>query len=181
MLLNIRQFMAAFWLALILLVVASVPLSGQQPGGNYDPWLDYNGDGKINAADLSSMAQSYGAEGDPIRNVTIIGHATKLIRVAVDIALSPRASWYSGLIWVDGYAKMTTLISLIPSPSNKFDILAYDYTGLSGSSWALELPTTMGAYWVKTYDVVNQQIMINVNNTSTDTPSKLNVDVYLMA
>lgn len=37
----------------------------------YDPWLDYNEDGKISLSDLVSLAQDYGATGDPIKNVNV--------------------------------------------------------------------------------------------------------------
>ena len=178
MLLSVKQFSAASWLALILLVVTSIPLSGQQ-SSSYDPWLDYNEDGRINASDLSSLAQAYGAEGDPIKNVTIVGHSTKLIRAAVNVSLSPQTSWDSGLIWVDGYAKVSILISLTPPMSNTLQLYAHDYTGLSGPAWLLE-QGEMGTYWIKTFDVMNQQIRIRLTNTSASS-CILNVDVYLVA
>ena len=127
--LSIKQFLVASCLALILLVVTSIPLSGQQ-SSNYDPWLDYNEDGRINASDLSSLAQAYGAEGEPIKNVTVVGHSTKLVRAAVNVSLSPSTSWDSGLIWVDGYAKVSILISVIPSQSNRLMVYVHDYAGL---------------------------------------------------
>jgi hypothetical protein len=169
---------AVTWFVLILLVVTSIPLSGQQ-AGSYDPWLDYNEDGKIDAADLSSMAQAYGAEGEPTRNVTVVGHSTKLVRAAVNISLSPSASWDSGLVWIDGYAKVSILISLIPPRSNRLEVYAHDYTGLSGPSWRLE-QINIGTYWTKTFDVMNQQIRINISNIDTESGT-LNVDIYLMA
>jgi hypothetical protein len=42
--------------------------SANQP---YDPWLDYNDDGKIGLSDLVSLAQSYGTTGDPTKNVNV--------------------------------------------------------------------------------------------------------------
>jgi len=170
---------AASWLALIFLVAASIPLSAQQ-SSSYDPWLDYNGDGQISASDLSSLAQAYGASGESTRNVTVVGHLTKLERVAVNVSLSPHTSWNSNLIWVDGYIKMTILISLIPNQSNKLYVYAYDSTGLSGPSWVIEQISSIPTYWVKTYDVFNQQLRIGLENTSTDY-CVLNVEVYLIA
>jgi hypothetical protein len=37
----------------------------------YDPWLDYNDDGKINLVDLSYLASSYNTAGDPTKNVNV--------------------------------------------------------------------------------------------------------------
>ena len=72
---GIRQLVIATWLATALLIVASTPQSGQQSStySAYDPWLDYNEDGKIDATDLSLLGQAYGAEGEPIKNVTVVG------------------------------------------------------------------------------------------------------------
>ena len=176
---GIKQLVIAMWLATTLLIVASTPQSGQQ-SSNYDPWLDYNEDGTIDAADLSLMGQAYGAEGEPTKNVTVVGHLTKLVRAAVNVSLSPPNSWDSGLIWIDGYAKVSILISLTPSSSNNLKVYAHDDTGLSGPSWLIEYVTSMGTYWVKTFDVMNQQIRINLSGISGDT-CILNVDVYLMA
>ena len=75
---------------------------------------------------------------------------------------------------------MSILISLVPAPSNKLQIYAHDNTGLSGSSWLVESISNIGTSWVKTFDVMNQQIRINLSNISGDA-CILNVDVYLMA
>jgi hypothetical protein len=180
---GIKQLVIATWLATALLIVASTPQSGQQSStnGTYDPWLDYNEDGKIDAADLSLLGQAYGASGEPTKNVTVVGHLTKLVRAAVEVSLPPLASWDSDLIWIDGYAKVSILISLQPSSSNKLQVYTYDSTGLSGPSWIIEQVNNMGNYWTKTFDVMNQQIRINLGNTSTTDTCTLNVDVYLMA
>jgi hypothetical protein len=37
----------------------------------YDPWEDIDGDGKITLYDAVSLLNSYGAQGDPTRNVTV--------------------------------------------------------------------------------------------------------------
>jgi len=37
----------------------------------YDPWIDYNDDGKINLQELVLLANSYGATGDPTKNVNV--------------------------------------------------------------------------------------------------------------
>jgi hypothetical protein len=37
----------------------------------YDPWIDYNDDGKINLQELVLLANSYGTTGDPTKNVNV--------------------------------------------------------------------------------------------------------------
>lgn len=39
--------------------------------GGYDPWIDYNDDGKIDHKDLLQLAATYGTSGDPTKNVTV--------------------------------------------------------------------------------------------------------------
>jgi hypothetical protein len=39
--------------------------------GTYDPWLDYNEDGYIGIDDIYTTASSFGAEGDPTKNVNV--------------------------------------------------------------------------------------------------------------
>jgi hypothetical protein len=68
---NGKQFAVATLFALVLLTLVLIPIAHQQGGGAYDPWLDYNGDGKIDVNDLHSLGQAYGTSGDPTRNVNV--------------------------------------------------------------------------------------------------------------
>lgn len=68
--LNGKQFVTATTFAMILLTMAFIPISSQQIG-EYDPWLDYNEDGKIDIKDLATAAKAYGTLGDPTKNVNI--------------------------------------------------------------------------------------------------------------
>jgi len=42
-----------------------------QTAGQYDPWLDANGDGKIDGKDIALPALIYGTAGDPTRDVNV--------------------------------------------------------------------------------------------------------------
>jgi hypothetical protein len=61
----------AIVLTALMLALMFIPMSGSQSTKQYDPWLDYNDDGKISLADLVSLAQSYGTTGDPTKNVNV--------------------------------------------------------------------------------------------------------------
>ena len=37
----------------------------------YDPWLDYNDDGKVDMRDIGPVARAFGLSGDPTKNVTV--------------------------------------------------------------------------------------------------------------
>jgi len=176
---KVKQFTVATLFALVLLTIALTPLSSQQVG-TYDPWLDYNEDGKIDISDLQPLSQAYGTSGDTTKNVTVVRHESKLIRAAVNVSVPPRGEWTSELIWIDGYCKVTVLIlQVLPFVPCRMNITAWDYTG--SSSWRVEYLSNPNYSWVKTYDVMNQQLSIDfVSDDSTHTAT-LYIDVYLMA
>jgi len=147
-----------------------------QTGGEYDPWLDYNEDGIIDVNDLSPLGQAYGSSGDPTKNVTIVKHATKVIRAATGISLPASGIWNSGYISVDGYAKVTILINL--GTNNNVYILRAN----SGEaiSFNVDSAVDFDHNYVKTYDVMNPQILVWVQNMDA-AAANLYVDIYLMA
>ncbi len=69
---NGRQFVVSTLLALVLLILVIIPIAHQENGGTYDPWLDYNEDGNIDADELYLIGQSYGTLGDPTKNVNVM-------------------------------------------------------------------------------------------------------------
>jgi len=147
----------------------------------YDPWVDYNGDGTVNYLDVYSLLIAYGLSGDPTKNVTVVGHASKLLQIAYAVYIPPATQWSSGKIWIDGYAKITVLIALSGSATaNSLSIFAFDSTGSPG--WLVDGTYNFngGDGFVKTYDVMNQQIEILVYNGGTQ-PYPVFVDVYLVA
>jgi hypothetical protein len=60
--------LAAFCLTATLFMIAP---TSSVPARQYDPWLDYNGDGKIELKDVYAMYLAYGTSGDPIKNVNV--------------------------------------------------------------------------------------------------------------
>jgi len=173
---NIKQFAIATLSALVLLTVASTPLSGQQFRGAYDPWLDYNEDGIIDANELHSLGEVYGSSGDLTKNVTITGHATKYLRPGgLHIPIPASGYWLSDMISIDGYAKVTVLIRRSLSSNCYYQIYACDDDGYS---WQVEAASEIE--WVKTYDVMSQRIQIRVNNGSGSAITA-EVSIYLTA
>jgi hypothetical protein len=65
---NRKRFATVVLFVFVLAALTATPLSSQQ-GGIYDPWLDNNGDGRIDVNDLHTLAQAYGTSGDPTRNL----------------------------------------------------------------------------------------------------------------
>jgi len=66
-----KQFMMATLIALVLLIVALVPLSGQE-SGSYDPWRDLNDDGINDVNDLYILASIYGTSGTPLNKTALL-------------------------------------------------------------------------------------------------------------
>jgi hypothetical protein len=58
--------LATFCLATVLFTV--IPVGSY---GTYDPWLDYNDDGKIDARDVAPVAAAYGSKGTPLDKASI--------------------------------------------------------------------------------------------------------------
>jgi len=173
-----KQFGIAMFSALVLLTVASTPLSGQQGNGSYDPWLDYDENGIIDTHELQQLGGAYGSTGDTTRNVTIAGHVTAYFRPGgANFTIPAGTNWLSDMISVDGYATVTVLIQVSSSSNFEGRVYACDN---SGSSWVVETITPVNNNWVKTYNVMNQRVQIFIRNGSTPAIT-VNVGVYLVA
>jgi hypothetical protein len=68
---NMKNYLIAVVLSAIILALMFIPMSGSQFTKQYDPWLDYDDDGKIGPADLALLLHSYGTTGDPTKNVNV--------------------------------------------------------------------------------------------------------------
>jgi len=146
--------------------------------GGYDPWLDSNDDGYINAKDAVLLGGAFGTMGDPAKNVTIAGRASKLITLANGEPI-PAISWFtSDPISVDGYSKISVSIQFTEP---EFDY--YLWTGHDPSNTPFVADqgdeTTLGKINCKTYDVMNTYIKIRVRNPGAY-EGYLNLDVCLI-
>lgn len=148
-----------------------------QSGGEYDPWLDYNEDGIIDVNDLQPLGQSYGTSGDPTKNVTIVGHATKLVKAAINVYVNPSTFWLSDFISVDGYSKVSVLVWM-STYSNKYQLRASDYA--LTFEYLVDEAKNFNNLVAKTYDVINQQIRVAISNNDS-VARYIYVEVYLMA
>jgi hypothetical protein len=64
-LLNIRLIVTVLSIAYLMAVLLiAAPTRSSPPGpGEYDAWLDWNDDGKINMMDISRAAKAFGTNG----------------------------------------------------------------------------------------------------------------------
>jgi hypothetical protein len=163
--------------AIILLTVTSVPRSGQQGSGSYDPWLDYDENGRIDVNELHRLGEAYGSVGDATRNVTIAGHITAYLRPnGGNFSLPAGSDWDSEMISLDGYETVTVLIKASTSTIEGY-LYACDS---SGYSWLVDHILLAESNWVKTYNVMNQQVQIRIHNGGS-AAINIQVAVYLVA
>jgi hypothetical protein len=159
-------------------LTATIFMVATSNSAEYDPWVDLNDDGKIDIFDVVGMTSRYAATGNPAKNVTIAGRASKLITLANGEPI-PAISWFtSDPISADGYSKISISIGFTEP---EFDY--YLWTGHAPSSTPFLADqgdeTTLGRINCKTYDVMNTYIKIRVRNPGAY-EGYLNLDVYLM-
>jgi len=174
---NGKQFTVSILCALVLLTLVFIPLASQQGGGTYDPWLDYNEDGKIDVTDLQPLGQAYGASGDATKNVTIAKHTSKVIKVAEWVSVPGYTYWFSGHMVIDGYSTVTVRIRF-DAVANVYALICSDTVGVDW--WEVDYVANFEGFVMKTYDVMNQKIEIQVWNGDSDAKI-LYVEVYLVA
>lgn len=61
----------------------------QTGDSEYDPWLDYNEDGTVDASDLFDLSKAYSSSGNPTKNVTITGVQSDVLELLVNFVLTP--------------------------------------------------------------------------------------------
>jgi hypothetical protein len=148
--------------------------------GTYDPWLDYNEDGYIGIDDIFSTASSFGAEGDPTKNVNITGHATKRLKPTGDYAeVPPLGYWVSDPILVDGYSKMTILCNAGGSYAGQELLVQVLAEGSMGYNIETLLSNGEGCI-VKTYDVPDEMLALFFHNI-VEGYVFITIEIYLVA
>jgi hypothetical protein len=172
----IIAILSTFCLTVTLFAV--IPTRSQSPF-TYDPWADINDDGKVDMKDIAYDARLFSTYGNPTKNVTITGHATKLIRVADWVNLSVGQSWVSDYIPVDGYLKVTINVYL-GTPFNRLEVCASNGTGPWPAYLIDSIQNFAGAI-SKTYDVPHRYIYVTVENKDSSHTYALCVEVYLVA
>jgi len=112
--------------ALVLLTLAFIPLSSQQGGGTYDPWIDTNDDGIIDVYDLQAMGSIYGTSGTPINKTDLLLELESRVSAleaagsVTNIRLAAGAIPFNSIYRLT--AEMTTSTSWIDMPSMSISI-----------------------------------------------------------
>jgi hypothetical protein len=169
---NGKRLVIATLFPLVFLTLVFIPLAHQQSVGAYDPWLDNNGDGKVDASDLLALAQAYGSSGDPTRNVNVTNWKalSVLLRKGLNQTLGlgwvPANGWWnSSSASLDGYSEFYLYFRCPTSAEMSGDhvelFLLYKAGGmeLQGSSWSRTIPSE---HLAGPYDAIGPQMRVAI-------------------
>ncbi|UCH31072.1 MAG: hypothetical protein JSV05_06065 [Candidatus Bathyarchaeota archaeon] len=157
----------------VILVVSIASLSTSAV--DYDPWLDVTDDGYGGIDDIVATAEHFGASGDPIKNVTITGHANKLAYSISDQYIAEDGSFNTPWISVDGYSKVS--ISLYTSSTiNQYVLMAKH---IDGFVFRVDAMDNVTFHFFKTYDIPNELISVFYQDYS-GFESWIHIDIYLI-
>lgn len=147
--------------------------------GEYDPWVDINDDGKVNIADIFSVAKAFGTSGDPTKSVVIVGcdsleNATRFVLNTTEMV--------NFTIPTVGYRTITLSIYAESKDSHQFEIfIGYKIAGkfiyttiqtlTSEPSIHLLKPiwyqNIRPAIFVVSFEVTFSELWLSIYNTST--------------
>ena len=143
-------------------LTATIFMVATSNSAEYDPWVDINGDGKIDIFDVVGMTSRYAATGDPAKNVTVKNWPTnKLAYYYADIML-PGQTEASPWISVSEYSKIVVCIHVITAVPNEYRLVAA--TNAITFELYVDTQTNFGENLYKTYDAPNEQIQIRFSN-----------------
>jgi len=154
---SVKQLTVGAFAVLFLAIIVIAPLTSSQ-SSNYDPWLDYNEDGKIDVNELNPLGQAYGATGDPTKNVNVTNWP--VMREPFPENLILKGTYYSAGVMRHELLDATTA-SKSPYVTNKYEIsfatvgpevtLVYNktfiYEKVPTSAYRIFGTTTVTAIW----------------------------------
>lgn len=170
-----KQFAVAVLFSTVLLTAVIVPMSTQQGGGTYDPWLDYNGDGKIDVNDLHPLGESYGTMGDSTRDVNVTNWPTETVLFPENLML--RATRYSvtrGTFEAAGSVTKYELIDSTTLPPSPNVAIAYEYVSQTIGTIDVQLYNGTFVYYkipTEAYRILGHPAVLVTFNVTTSAPS----------
>jgi hypothetical protein len=149
--------LATFCLTMVLFTV--IPVGSY---GTYDPWIDFNDDGKIDAKDVAQVASNYGSKGDPTKNVSVTN-------------------------WPQTYSLQTGIVTLSSSGYNADDLtiacggfsrLSIMLGGITFANIGAGNNVTISFIWLFWRDKPRSQSMYVVCDPVCDSKSILNETIF---
>lgn len=165
--------------------VASILLGGflfneailAQTGGSYDPWVDYNEDGIVDAHDLYPLSEAYSSSGNPTKNVSM-KYGTLSWSTVLYLPPSVGGSIYNS---TQGYEQITLVIiantSVDIDLEQSMPIPSYEYIeeldGFTVTPWE---------WYTRTYDISEYPYLRStIDNPSETDVAEVHLYMYMTA
>lgn len=168
--------LATFCLTATLFLV-NPTRSSPNTAGVYDPWVDVNGDGKIDILDLVQTALSWHTSGDPTKDVNVTNWPNS-INVKDTVF-----SWSSGIQhvtysehWDSGYLSTVGFRQFTVNVQADDLVWVYVWQRLGDTDVAYDKTITKG--YTETYDVVGTECYISIGGSS-DSVVAVSCSVYM--
>jgi hypothetical protein len=140
----------------------------------YDPWIDYNDDGKIDHKDLLQFASVYATSGDRTKDVFVTnwpGMESGLDQSLGSATIPPKSGWYSSSALLDGYKQYYIYVKF-SGPSGQIYYLYYQFK--AGGIWVNKTWETLPVPFSGMrgpFDVVGPELRLYLYNSLTSSIS----------
>jgi len=189
-----------------ILVVALYPKMATSPNmtspSEYDPWIDYNDDGKVDYMDLYSLAKAYGTSGDSTKNVNVVNWPSQydVQYFNLNISWLENYGWqYApvGPVFCGGYSRLSILMYPLKLSEGDYEVTILidtiywkDSTGIAVADSVDRLEARIyqtwsgWTWWVPEYAITETkapyfQFLFRANSTTFRGWVELKVCVYL--
>jgi hypothetical protein len=161
------------FLALVVVLLAPMLLVAVSSSAPYDPWSDLDENGKIDIFDLVKIAGAYATTGDPARNVTIAGYASKMGSSGQGIA--PYGGYTFEVTGTEGFHAISVGID----PDYGVDVQIQWHVG--GLTYTVDTyHVDGGTETLRRYDVQGDSLLVAVLNSGSSS-NMVWLDWYLTA
>lgn len=170
----------ALCLSGVILALAFTQISSSQTTKQYDPWLDYNDDGRIDMRDIGMTCMAFGTTGDPAKPV-IINHNWQEGNFSFNLGLNKYVSLNITTVGfrivtirilaysIDAHKfQLTIMPKVTGSICNRLDYAVSSHTPFIPAvipypPWQYVQP----ANFKETYEVAFSELMVGIYNNST--------------
>ena len=173
-LMNRRFVIAVLTVACLTTVLfVAAPIRSSAPGpGEYDPWLDWNDDGKINMVDISRAAKAFGTSGQNISKASLAydsgwldlrndtGETYTITHNLNDIELQVDARFDSAgnMVWNRTYGEGLDLdmaMALVQTNDGGYAIAGFTLSFGGYDAWLVKTDAFGNMTWNQTYGGTN--------------------------
>ncbi|MCJ7423420.1 hypothetical protein MUP01_04025 [Candidatus Bathyarchaeota archaeon] len=183
--------LVTFCLTALLFMVVPV---GSQGAHSYDPWWDLTGDGKIDIADIARISASYGASGDPTRNVSVTNWPSEMninitnwdqwsqtargtLSKYVDSVVlpSPYERAFTDYVSLDGFTKYMLYFNMTGSSLAAYSLCYFRNAGVE--AWGEQFTVYPGQSMCGWYDVKGPEMRVALTNSAVGNAT-IGISIY---